>query len=241
MDVRVFFSIAEVDPAELQERTVVVIDVLRATSTIVTALAHGARAIYPVANPEEAIRLISSLGREDTLLCGERKGLKIEGYHLGNSPSEFTASRVGGRRLVMNTTNGTRALNAASGAARVLVGSLLNLGAVARATAVSDTLVVLCAGREDRFALDDALCAGMLLDRLAEANGEGLELDDAGRVARLLSGQMSTDAELLRGVDGGRALVAIGLGADVEQCARIDLHDIVPEMQDRVIRLDHGS
>lgn len=83
---KVFFSVAEVDSVGLQDRTVVVLDVLRATSTMVSALAAGARAIYPAGNPEEAVRLLSSLGREDTLLCGERKGLKVEGFHLGNSP-----------------------------------------------------------------------------------------------------------------------------------------------------------
>jgi 2-phosphosulfolactate phosphatase len=241
MDVRVFFSTAEVDPSELQEQTVVVIDVLRATSTIVSALAAGARAIYPVANPEEAVRLASSLGRDETLLCGERKGLKIEGYHLGNSPAEFTPSRVAGRRLVMSTTNGTRALSAASTAARVVVGSLLNLGAAARATAACDSLVVLCAGRDDEFALDDALCAGLLLERLAEANGGALGLNDAGLAARVLASTMSPDADLLRRLEAGQALTAIGLARDVDDCARIDLYDIVPEMQDRMIRIDHVS
>jgi 2-phosphosulfolactate phosphatase len=241
MRVRVFFSVAEADPAELQERTVVVIDVLRATSTIVTALASGARAIYPVGSPEEAVRLASSLGREETLLCGERRGLKIEGYHLGNSPAEFTRERVAGRRLVMSTTNGTRALGVTANAERVLVCSLLNLGAVSRVAAFSESLVVLCAGREHHFALDDALCAGLLLDRVAEARGEDLDLDDAGRVARMLSARTAPDGDFLKGVAAGRALVEIGLGSDVDDCARVDVHDIVPEMQDRMIRLDHGA
>src|SRR5262245_27251484 len=191
MQVRVFFSAAEVDPADLTDQTVVVIDVLRATSTIVTAVANGAKAVYPVGSPEDAVRLASSLGREGTLLCGERRGLKVEGYHLGNSPSEFTRDRVAGQRLVMSTTNGTHALQtAAASAERVLVGSLLNLGAVARLATFADGLVVLCAGREQRFALDDALCAGLLLDRVAEGRRDELDLDDSGRLARMISGQI---------------------------------------------------
>jgi 2-phosphosulfolactate phosphatase len=242
MRVRVFFSLAEVDPAELADRTVVVIDVLRATSTIVTAVANGAKAVYPVGSPEEAMRLFSSIGREGTLLCGERRGHKVEGYHLGNSPSEFTHERVAGQRLVMSTTNGTRALQAASaGSERVLVGSLLNLGAVARLATFADGLVVLCAGREQQFALDDALCAGLLLDRVADGRRDELDLDDAGRVARALSAQMAPTPELLRTVAGGRALVDIGLGGDVADCARVDVYDVVPEMHDRMIRLEHVS
>jgi 2-phosphosulfolactate phosphatase len=237
----VFFSVAEVQAAELQERTVVVLDVLRATSTIVAALASGARAIYPVASPDEAVRLGSTLGREDTLLCGERRGLKVEGFHLGNSPAEFTPERVAGRRLVMSTTNGTRAFQAAAPAARILVGSLLNLGAAARAAANAEELVVLCAGREDSFALDDAVCAGLLLDRVEAELGAPPELDDAGRAARLLARSVTPDADFLRSVGGGAALVSIGLDEDLEHCARIDLHDIVPEMQDRTIRLADGS
>jgi 2-phosphosulfolactate phosphatase len=240
MRVRVFFSPAELDPTELTDRTVVVIDVLRATSTIVTAVANGAKAIWPVASPEEAMRLFSSIGREGTLLCGERRGLKVEGYHLGNSPAEFTRERVAGQRLVMSTTNGTRALQAASaGSERVLVGSFLNLSAVARLATFADGLVVLCAGREQQFALDDALCAGMLLDRVAEGRRDELDLDDAGRVARALAAQMAPTPEVLRSCAGGRSLVEIGLGDDIEDCARIDVYDVVPELHDRMIRLEH--
>lgn len=238
MQARVFFSVAEVDGAELQERTVVVIDVLRATSTIVQALASGAKAIYPVGGVEEAARLASTLGREDTLLCGERRGLKIEGFHLGNSPAEFTPERVAGQRLVMSTTNGTRAFQAAQPAGRILVGSLLNLGAVARAAADAQGLVVLCAGREGRFSLEDALCAGLLLDRIEAERGEEPQLDDAARATRLLASSVRPDPAFLRTVAGGESLVAIGLEDDLEHCARLDVHDIVPEMRDRVIRLD---
>ena len=241
MEARVFFSVDEADPAELQDRTVVVIDVLRATSTIVSALASGARAIYPVASSEEAVRLASSLGRENTLLCGERRGLKIPGFHLGNSPQEFTPAEVEGRQLVMSTTNGTRALHAASGASRIVVGSLLNLSATVRAAAEAEQLAIVCAGREGRFALEDALCAGLLLERAEEARGSPLEMDDAGRAVRLLASRLTPDAELLKSVAAGRALVEIGLVLDVEHCARIDLHDIVPEMQDRMIRLANVS
>jgi 2-phosphosulfolactate phosphatase len=110
MNIQTYFMVEEVDPAALSESVVVVIDVVRATTTMTEALANGARAIYPTASTEEAVRLAQSLGRDDTLLCGERKAAKVEGFDLGNSPSEFTSAAVRGKRLVMSTTNGTRAL-----------------------------------------------------------------------------------------------------------------------------------
>ena len=129
---------------------------------------------------------------------------------------------------------------AAQGASRVLAAAFLNLTAVARAVAQTDELAILCAGREDRFALDDALCAGLLLERVAAQLGAPVEVDDAGRAATELARCIPVDAALLQGVAAGRALVAIGLGEDVEHCARLDAHDIVPEMQDRMIRLENA-
>ena len=109
MRIDVHFTLPEVDPAALTESTAVVIDVLRATSTIVEALANGAGGVYPTTSAGDAARLAASLGREDTLLCGEQKGLKVDGFDLGNSPAEFVEEIVAGKKLVMSTSNGTRA------------------------------------------------------------------------------------------------------------------------------------
>jgi 2-phosphosulfolactate phosphatase len=235
----VFFTVQEVEGSALQEHTAVVIDVLRASSTIVAALAAGAQALYPVDSTEEAIKLVTSLGRADTLLAGERKGLKIEGFDLGNSPREFTPEAVDGKKIVMTTTNGTRALVAASAADRVVVASMLNLSAVARSLAGASHVAVVCAGKEGRFAIEDALCAGMLLARLA--GGAELELADAGRAALALAGQFGADAGFLSGTAAGRALAEIGLAEDVDWCARVDVHDFVPELVDRVIGRVRGQ
>ena len=142
MRIEVFFTVPEVDQAVLSEASVAVIDVLRATTSIIEALANGARAIYPTVSTEEAVRLASSLGREDTLLCGERKGHKVEGFDLGNSPGEFTAEAVDGKKLVMSTTNGTRALAVGQEGARLLPCAFTNLGAVAAELGKSEHVVV---------------------------------------------------------------------------------------------------
>jgi 2-phosphosulfolactate phosphatase len=239
--VTTFLSGAEVEAGAVEGATAIVIDVIRATSTIVEALASGARAVYPTVLPEEAVRLANSLGRDDTLLTGERKGLMIDGFDLGNSPSEYTPERVGGMRLVMTTTNGTRAFVAAEGAARVIAASLSNLTAVARAVVGADRLVFICAGREDRFSLDDAICAGLVLRALGKLRkGPPMQLDDASQAVRALAGSFRVDSGFLGTTAAGKALIEVGLGADLEHCALIDRHDLVPEMQDRMIRLPDG-
>jgi 2-phosphosulfolactate phosphatase len=174
MRVDVRFSVEGLVEHDLTETTVVVIDVIRATTCMVEAVAAGARGVYPTDSTEEAVKLLQSIGRDDTLLCGERRGVMIEGYDLGNSPSEFRDERVRDQRLIMNTTNGTRAFVAAEAADHVFAGSFLNLGAVTVAVSNSDRLVVVCAGRSGAFAMEDALCAGHLVRRL-RATAPGLQ------------------------------------------------------------------
>jgi len=240
MTIDVFFSPAVVDEAAVEGRTAVVIDVIRATSTLVEALANGAKAIFPTISTEEAVKLASSLGREDTILCGERKGMKVEGFDLGNSPAEFTPEVVEGKQLVMTTTNGTRAFVAAEGADRILAASFMNLSAVAEALKGVPKLVIICSGRENRFSLDDALCAGMLI-RILEEAGDGdpereeTVFNDAGRVARDLAAQYTVDAAFLKSTAAGHALVGVGLDGDLELCADLDRHTLVPEMRNRTI------
>jgi 2-phosphosulfolactate phosphatase len=252
MKITTYLTLSEVDPARIHKSTAVVIDVIRATSTIVEALANGARAIYPTLSTDEAIRLANSLGREETLLCGERKGVKVEGFDLGNSPGEFTRDRVRGKGLVMSTTNGTRALLAAQGAERILAGALLNLSAVARALEGARDVTLVCAGKEDRFSMDDALCAGLILQVLleggkrdgkagADPGSAEPQMDDASRAAMALARAQPPDEELLRKTAAGAALAAVGLEDDLAVCAEQDRHALVPEMHDRMIRLPRAG
>jgi len=231
--IETFFTVEEVDPAVMQEATAVVIDVVRATTSMVEALAGGARGIFPVASTEEAVKLAHSLGRDDTLLAGERKGVRIEGFHLGNSPAEFHEDLVYDKRLVMSTTNGTRAFGATTGAARVFACAFTNLSAVA-ATVSGDggPVVVLCAGRQGRFALEDALCAGHLVRRVLAEVDDSPSLNDASRAAMLLADGTRPERGVLEDTTAGRALAAIGLAEDLEICAELDRHDVVPVMRD---------
>lgn len=243
MTVDVYFTTPEADPAVVHESTVVVIDVVRATTSMVEALANGARSIFPTPSTEDAVRLAGSLGREDTLLCGERKGVKIEGFDLGNSPLEFTPDVVGDKRLVWTTTNGTTALAAVREAPRVLVGAFTNLSAVARAIRTDGRVVIQCAGRGNRFAMDDALCAGHLVRILMAGHAPDVEaeahaLNDAARASLALARAVAPSESFLGTTEAGRALSAIDLAGDLALCAQVDRHDVVPRLADQALTLD---
>jgi 2-phosphosulfolactate phosphatase len=239
MRLDVYLTPGELVPGEIADRTAVVIDVLRASSAIVEALASGARAIFPVATVEEALRLANTLGRDEVLLCGERKCLPIEGFDLGNSPGEFASERVGGRTLIMTTTNGTAAMAAVGGSARVLVASWLNLSAVVAELAGSGAEpVIVCAGRERHFGLDDAALAGQIAASLMEAvPGAEWVLNDGALAAVALGRAFPDPAALLPTTAAGQAIAAAGLGEDVAFCARVDRHEVVPVLHDRQVTL----
>jgi len=238
----VAFTPAELPKNGASGRTVVVLDVLRATSSIVHALVNGARRIIPVSAVEEAVRKAEELGRDAVLLCGERDCQRIRGFDLGNSPEEFTAGRVAGRTLIMTTTNGTPALLASAGGAQCLVGALLNAGAVAaRLAAAERDALILCSGREGRFAYEDAICAGLILRRLRKLRPRGLT-NDAGRAAlRLLGRRETSPPPALWRSAAGRRLEELGLGGDVQFCAQVDLHEAVPVFLEQRIELAPGE
>ncbi|HEU0014017.1 MAG TPA: 2-phosphosulfolactate phosphatase [Longimicrobium sp.] len=239
MRLDVLLTPGELAPGDIAERTVVVLDVLRASTSVVEALAAGARAVYPVASIEEALRLANTLGRDEVLLAGERKALRIEGFDLGNSPSEFTRGKVKGKVVVMSTTNGTGALNAAAGAERVLVGAWANFSALVRELAEARAEpVLLCAGRDRHFGLEDAVCAGQLAEAVMKAlPDDEWELNDGAHAAMALAREFPDPGALFPRTAAGRQIVEAGLAADLKLCARRDRHRIVPVLQDRQLTL----
>jgi 2-phosphosulfolactate phosphatase len=239
MRLDVLLTPGEATPGDFAERTAVVIDVLRASSSIVEALGSGARLLFPVGSIEEAIRLANTLGREEVLLCGERKCLPIEGFDLGNSPAEFTPERVGGKTLVMTTTNGTTALALAGPAQRVLIAAWLNLSAVVEELVRTGAEpVLLCSGRERHFGLEDAALAGEIARRVMAARPEeAWQTNDGVLAALALSAAHDDPAALFPRTVAGQAIAAAGLADDLAFCAQVDRHDIVPVLQDRQVTL----
>ena len=219
-DLQICFSPAQwrTLPAEqLRVSACVVIDVIRATSTIVTALAHGARGVQPVASVADAFALKER--NPEALLAGERGGQALPGFDLGNSPEDFTTERVQGKRIILTTTNGTQALAACQGARAVVTASLLNLEAVAaRLREIGPPWIVVCAGCDGEFGVDDAVVAGAL----AEA------LDQEHALVSLYRSVRRELAKTLLESAAGRELLKVGLEKDVPFCAQLNLFSIVP-------------
>ena len=203
--------------------TGVVIDVIRATSTICQALDAGYERVWCAAEVEDA-RALRVNG--DVTLGGERLGVRIDGFDLGNSPSEYLEPRS--RTLAMSTTNGTRAIvTAAERCERVYIASLLNLAAVTDvARSHGDDVAVFCAGVKGAFALDDAYVAGRVAESL------GLERSDAAEAAVRLGRSYANAEEAFRASRSGRDLIEHGpeLEADIARCARESVLDVVPRL-----------
>ena len=224
-------EIATLPAQDLSQSTAVVFDVLRATSTIITALANGAAAVHPVATLDEAWALQKQT--PGALVGGEREGLKVEGFRFGNSPREYTREEAGGKEIIITTTNGTVALRAVAGAQRVLIGALLNLDALAAylRAAMPARLLLVCAGSWNDFSLEDALAAGGLMARLPEA-----EATDPGTLVGLVHQRFGLEPYgCLRSSRNGRRLVNIGLGEDVAYCSRTSSSALIPELREGVI------
>jgi len=211
------------------ETTAVVIDVIRATTTIVTAFGHGVRSVLPVASPEEARR--ARVATPDAVLAGERGGQRMAGFDLGNSPREFTREAVGGRDVILTTSNGTKALRAVGERRVVAIGAFLNRAAVADwLVARGKDALIVCSGYEGIFSLEDSVCAGAIVDRAMAQAGE-LMLGDGARASQVLWTRYAPElSHLLPDTGWGRHVVSIGLGPDLELCAALDVTDAVPVM-----------
>ena len=225
--------------ADVKDKTVVVIDVLRACSTICTALSHGARTVIPVSDMAEAGKMAANLDQSISLLGGERGGEKIQGYHLGNSPLEYTREVVADRVIVLNTTNGTGAIRRAKAANRLVIGCFLNAGRVVEyVKSTNQDVVILCSGWLNRVALEDALCAGLMLDRLWEGK-EPEQVSDTAHIAyTVYQHERDSVAAAVKRANHAQRLYNLGYGADVEYCSQIDVLPILPLFKENRLVLD---
>jgi 2-phosphosulfolactate phosphatase len=230
--------------ADLAGSAVVVIDVLRATSTITQAIASGAAEVVPFLEPGDALAAAEKADRRNVVFGGERKGGKIPGFDLGNSPSEYSPQIVGGKRVFITTTNGTRAMHHARLASRVVLGSFLNLSAVVASIKNETAIDILCAGTDGRETEEDILAAGSIVHSLCYDNAFSplITISEAAAMAGAAWSSLNNKARManrpvrdelalaLRDTAGGRNLIGIGLDQDIVDCAQIDRYRIVPEL-----------
>jgi 2-phosphosulfolactate phosphatase len=239
MRIDVFFGPQEVAAVDVANRVVAVVDVLRASTSIATALANGARAVIPFASSEEVVSRAKTLANSEVKLAGERKNQLIPGFDLGNSPLEFTKEAVEGKTILMSTTNGTAAVLAVQGARDVAIASYVNFSAVLsmlRAALRGDTdVAIVCAGNEKHFALEDTACAGLFVRHVTETHTT-TELNDAAQTAMLIDKKYGSNLKRLFSASAhGIALADAGFGADLVACAKVDSVPVIPVYQDRQI------
>lgn len=220
----------------IRERIAVVIDVLRATTTITTALYNGCKEVIPVIDIEEAVSAARNYEPNTFLLGGERNAQKIEGFNLGNSPREYTRDAVEGKTIIFTTTNGTKAIRKAVNAKEVVIASFLNVSAVCNHIKNEGRdIAIVCAGTDGRFSLEDILAAGAIISQLkVELN---MEQDDLGLVScYMFEKNRNNLSVILRDTYHYSRLVKLGFDKDVEKCLAMDAAPIVPVYRDGVIK-----
>jgi 2-phosphosulfolactate phosphatase len=245
----VYYLPQHVAACELTGSVVIVVDLLRASTTICQALASGAQEVIPFLEVEQTLAAAASTARSEIVLGGERGGRRIPGFDLGNSPAEYTPNAVRGRRVFFTTTNGTRALDHARQADRVLIGALVNLSSVVASVADERQVTILCAGTGGEETREDVIAAGAMASRLAESSGNSWKTNGPADSARRAWQQVLATADMqhrsadeqlvleLRDTPGGRNLLSIGLDQDLVDCARVDRLSVVPELDARGWRI----
>lgn len=239
MRVDVFFGPQEVAAADVANRAVAVVDVLRASTTIAVALANGARAVIPLASGEEVVGRAKSLAKSEVKLAGERKMQAIPGFDMGNSPLEFTKEVVEGKTILMSTTNGTSAILSVQGARDVMIASYVNFSAVLsmlRAALRGGTdVAIVCAGHERHYAIEDSACAGLFVRHITEKHSKA-EINDGAFAAMLIDKKFGSNLKRLFATSShGIALRDAGFGNDLVACGKPDTVPVIPIYQDRQI------
>ena len=223
---------------QLRGHVAVMIDILRASATITTAIANGAERVIPCEQVEQAFQLREQMTSTETILGGERSGVLIEGFDYGNSPADYSAENVAGKTVLFTTTNGTRAIHRCREADSVFIGSFLNLCAVTeKLSQCGKSIHLVCAGTDGAITLEDCLYAGAVAKGLIEhGNSLSQEYDDTTRLCVALYDQSVSDeweeksSQILaafKNSQGGRNLLRLGMQADLSLCSQLDTLDVI--------------
>ena len=218
----------------VRNATVIVVDVLRATSVIITALNNGAKSVVPVTSVEEALSTKKKL--ESVVLGGERRAQKIEGFDLSNSPLEYKSEVIHDRNVVITTTNGTKAISKSSAANKIYIGALINAKAVSsKAVKNEKDIIIVNAGTNGVFSMDDFITGGAIIDEILSE--QDYELTDIAKTALVIYRSHKDIKSYVKGAAHYKILVDLGLEEDIDYCLQKDLFNIVPEYKDGIIKL----
>ncbi|QBD86276.1 2-phosphosulfolactate phosphatase family protein [Clostridium tetani] len=233
MNIDIIISADDIKEEKIKDKSIVVIDILRATSVIITALNNGCKEVVPVVEIEEALEKVKN-NRENYILGGERKALKIEGFDCSNSPLEYKSELVKGKTLVITTSNGTRAIKEALLAKDILIGALINGKAVAeKLISLKNDVVIINAGTYGEFSIDDFICSGYIIDCIAK--DMEVKLSDISKVAKYLY-NMNTNMEFIKEAKHFKRIMELGLFMDLEYCCKKDIVSIVPQYKNGIIK-----
>lgn len=230
----VFLLPALLGETDLSGGVAVVIDVLRATTTITHAIAHKADCVVPLLSVNQAKE--EGAKNPSALLGGERGGQKIDGFDLGNSPAEYPESTVSGKKILFTTTNGTKAMQACRAASEIFIAAFVNLTAVCNQLAEHEHIFIVCAGTEGEITREDVLLAGAIVDHLAYGAAEPIALNDQAQIAgdawlEAKTGLTTTTlADRLKQSRGGRNVLRLGQQDDIDIAATLDKFDVVPKL-----------
>jgi 2-phosphosulfolactate phosphatase len=227
MKIDIIISADQIAENVIKDKTVVVVDVLRATSVIITAIGNGCTEILPVLTTEEAFEIKKN--NCNCLLGGERNAVKIQGFDLSNSPLEYTAGKVEGKTLVLTTSNGTRAVKGSLGARNLLVGAIINAQAVGdRILELDNDAVIVNAGTDGWFSIDDFICSGFIIDCIAEKNNN-VVLTDIAKTAHYIYKQNSSITDFIKNSSHYQKIKELNLYDDLDYCCKKNITDVVPE------------
>ena len=238
MNVNVLLTSSNLDDLSFSGKTIVIIDVLRATSTIVNALNNGAKEIIPVGTVEFAVKISGGMFGGLTLLGGERNTKKIEGFALGNSPLEYSSRLVKGKSIILYTTNGTKAIVKAKFSKNLFICSFLNLSAVAeQIIKMNVDFEILCAGRNHSFSLEDTVCAGKLIAEILKIKKD-LDLSDTAKASVALNKSFGKNlSNMLSETEHGKLLIENGFEDDIKFCSKLNTIKSVPCFSGNVVKL----
>lgn len=227
MKIDIIISADQIYENIIKDKTVVVVDVLRATSVIITAISNGCTEVLPVLTTEEAFEIKENNCK--CLLGGERNAVKIQGFDLSNSPLDYTTGKVGGKTLVLTTSNGTRAIQGSIAARNLLIGAIINGQAVGdRILELGNDVVIVNAGTKGKFSIDDFICSGFIIDCILEKNND-VALTDIAKTAHYIYKQNRSITDFIKNAEHYERIIELELKDDLDYCCRKNIISVVPE------------
>ncbi|MGG7179116.1 2-phosphosulfolactate phosphatase family protein [Clostridium paraputrificum] len=236
MKIDVIISADYVRDDIIKDKVVVVIDILRATSVITTAMMNGCKEVLPLLTVEEAFEKKKEFPNDSCVLGGERRAVKIEGFDFSNSPLEYTRKIVENKTLIITTTNGTRTLTSCKSSEEVFIGCMLNASAVAkRLLDINKDVVIVNSGTNGQFSMDDYICTGFIIYKMLEGSSK-LDLTDIAKTSVKIYEEYPGVIDYIKDARHYNVMMDLGLEKDIEYCIQKDITDIVPEYKNGYIK-----